>query len=206
MLVYGVYMKVYGVDNASTASRIAGVAREILTAEGAQAVSMRRVAQAIGVTPMTIYRHYANREALLEQVAEDCFAALAQAWTTAAARSGDVAEQLHAALNDSLDFALGQPRLYQFLFGERRENARMYPADFRARRSPTLNVVAEQLTEGMRTGLFRDDDVWEIAIMIAAFTHGFVGLYHGGRIGLSEEDFRALCHASARRMLDGIKA
>jgi len=74
------------------------------------------------------------------------------------------------------------------------------------RRSPTLNVVAELLGEGMRTGLFRDDDVWEIAILFAAVTHGFVGLYHGGRIGLSEADFRALCHASAGRMLDGIKA
>ena len=83
-------MKVYGVDNASTARRIAAVAREILTAEGAPAVSMRRVAQAIGVTPMTIYRHYANREALLDQVAEDCFAAMAQTWTTAAGEAGDV--------------------------------------------------------------------------------------------------------------------
>ena len=199
-------MKVYGVDNASTARRIAAVAREILTAEGAPAVSMRRVAQAIGVTPMTIYRHYANREALLDQVAEDCFAAMAQTWATAAGDAGDVEARLHAALDDYLDFALEQPRLYQFLFGEHRDNARMYPADFRARRSPTLNVVAELLGEGMRSGLFRDDDVWEIAILFAAVTHGFVGLYHGGRIGLPEADFRALCHASAGRMLDGIKA
>jgi hypothetical protein len=40
----------------------------------------------------------------------------------------------------------------------------MFPDDFRARRSPTLNILAGLLTEGVQAGLFRDDDVWELAI------------------------------------------
>jgi AcrR family transcriptional regulator len=200
-------MEVYGVDKGAnpTATRIAAAAREILTSEGAGAVSMRRVAQAVGLTPMAIYRHFANREVLLRQVADATFREIADTWAEKTHR-GPVEERLHAALDDYLDFALREPKLYEFLFGERREDARMFPDDFRARRSPTLNVLVEQLTEGMRTGLFRIDDVWEVAIAVAALLHGFVQLYHGGRIGLSDDDFRALCHASTRRLFDGIKA
>jgi AcrR family transcriptional regulator len=197
---------VYGVDNsASTKIRIATVARGMLMAEGADAVSMRRVAEAVGLTPMAIYRHFDNREALLRHVADECFAEIAEHWAAHVHR-GTTAERLRAGVEDYLDFALREPKLYEFLFGERREDARMFPADFRAGRSPTLNLLAEQLTEGMRAGLFRGDDVWEAAITVAALLHGLVQLYHGGRIGLDEDGFRTLCHSAVRRLFDGITA
>ncbi|MFS8101469.1 TetR/AcrR family transcriptional regulator C-terminal domain-containing protein [Lentzea alba] len=44
--------------------------------EGAEAMSMRRIAADIGCDPMTLYRHFANGEALLDAVAD---AALADA-------------------------------------------------------------------------------------------------------------------------------
>src|SRR4051812_36158720 len=132
-------MQVYGVDEPSTAQNVAAAAKEILIADGAAAVTMRRVAQAVGVTPMTIYRHFANRDALLRHIADTAFADIAQQWLRSAAQagSGDVEARMMAVLDDYLDFALDQPRLYEFAFGERREEARMYPTDFRAGRSPT---------------------------------------------------------------------
>jgi AcrR family transcriptional regulator len=44
--------------------------------EGAEAMSMRRIAAGLGCDPMALYRHFANREALLDAVAD---AALADA-------------------------------------------------------------------------------------------------------------------------------
>jgi AcrR family transcriptional regulator len=196
---------VYGVDKGSaTAARIADAAREILIAEGAAAVSMRRVAAIAGLTPMAIYRHFANREVLLQRVADASFQAIAAQWAERTL-SGTVEERLHAVLDDYLDFALAQPRLYEFVFGERREDARMYPTDFRAGRSPTLNVLAELLAEGARDGTFRDDDVWEVAITLAAFIHGFVQLFHNGRITMPDDAFRQLCHTSTGRFFNGLK-
>src|SRR4051812_49489621 len=63
-----------------TAVRIAGAARALLAAEGAAAVSMRRIAATIGVTPMALYRHYPNRDALLAAVADRAFAELLEQW------------------------------------------------------------------------------------------------------------------------------
>jgi AcrR family transcriptional regulator len=190
-----------------TAERIVAAARAILTEEGSDAVSMRRVASSVGLTPMAIYRHYPNREALLEVVADRIFAELAVDWGKWTWPTGsDREEQLVAALNEHLDFALGEPRLYSFLFTERRANARRYPEDFRSGGSPTLNALISLLTDGIRTGDLREHDVLESAMIISATVHGLVQLYHGDRIGLPEAEFRTLCHTAVRRILDGLEA
>ena len=56
-LVYTVYMNAN-----STAARISVAGRRLLDKEGAEAVSMRRVARAVGITAMAIYRHYLNHQ------------------------------------------------------------------------------------------------------------------------------------------------
>lgn len=190
----------------STADKIVTAARGIVAAEGPAAVSMRRVATAVDVTPMAIYRHYPNREALLAAVADASFAELSQRWGKRAwPEDTDLPTHLSAVIGDHLDFALGDPWLYAFLFTERREGARSFPGDFRAGRSPTLNLVAETLSEAIRRGALRDCDVWELALVLAALMHGLVQMYHGGRIDLPEPSFRALCESAVWRVLDGVR-
>ena len=187
-----------------TAARLLAIAREMLVEDGPDAVSMRKVAAAAGVTPMTIYRHFANREALLKTVADNCFAEIAQRWAQRP-RSEDLDQQVAELLDDHLDFALGQPRLYDFVFVEAREGARRWPDDFRERKSPTLNLVADALLAGMRRGELRDEDEWELALMFAALIHGLVRLYRADRICMSEVEFRTACHRFVGRMLDGFR-
>jgi AcrR family transcriptional regulator len=199
---------VYGVDMvASTAGRIAAAARGILTSEGVDAVSMRRVAAEVSITPMAIYRHYPNREALLDAIAQTAFAELAERWGTRSwsVGNGGLEAQLEEALDAYLDFALAEPRLYSFLFTEPRAGARRFPEDMRAGASPTLNLVAGALREGIRGGVFHQHDVWEVALMVTTLLHGLVQLYHADRISLTEHEFRALCRAGMWRVLDGIR-
>jgi len=189
----------------ATADRLVAIAREILLAEGASAVSMRRVATAAGVTPMTIYRHFANREALLATIADSSFATIAQRWADRPVTAGFDA-RIAELLDDHLDFALGEPHLYDFVFTERREGARRWPDDFRAGDSPSINLVARALTSGVEQGVLRDDDVWDWALIFAALLHGLVQLYRGGRIGLTEPEFRLLCHRLVEKVLRGCRA
>ncbi len=62
------------------------------------------------------------------------------------------------------------------------------------------------IEEGMRAGIFRCDDVWEITLEMGALLQGMVMLYLGGRFGMEAGEFRALCHRSFRRYFDGIRA
>lgn len=188
----------------ATADRLLTIAREIVVAEGADAVSIRRIATAAGLTPMAIYRHFANREALLQRVADDCFAEIGARWAKRQ-RAPDLDGRVSELLDDHLDFALGQPRLYDFVFLEGRAGARRWPDDFRSGGSPSLNLVADAVRTGIDRGDLRDEDEWELALLFAAMLHGLVRLYQGGRIALSTEDFRALCHRLVTRTLHGFR-
>jgi AcrR family transcriptional regulator len=203
--VYAVDIAVYAVDMAGeTADRIVSATRAIVVQHGSAAVSMRRVAAAVGMTPMAIYRHFASRDALLAVVADQLFAELGTRWA-GHAWSDDLEADIAVLLADHLDFALRQPRLYAFLFTEVRANARRYPDDFTGGGSPTLSVLAGLLTEGVRRRVFREHDVWEQALIIAAVLHGLVQLHHGGRLALEESAFRALCGRAIGSVLGGIR-
>ncbi|GGK70359.1 hypothetical protein Sme01_27720 [Sphaerisporangium melleum] len=186
-----------------TAGRIAAAARAILVEQGADAVSMRRVAEAAGITPMAIYRHYPNRDALLRAVAETSFRDLAQHWGRRS-RGDDWDGRMFGLLDDFLDFALGTPHLYTFLMTDERDQARRFPEDYRSGDAPPFSQIVRGIEEGMRLGILRPDDPLEVALALTAQTQGLVQLYLGRRIGMSEEDFRSLCERSARRMLDGL--
>ncbi|MFE0027269.1 TetR/AcrR family transcriptional regulator [Amycolatopsis sp. NPDC059021] len=187
-----------------TAERIASVALAILVHEGAQAVTMRRVAMEAGVTAMATYRHYPNREALLRKVAEDALADIGKDWGN---RTGehDFESRLHGLMRDFLDFALGKPNLYRFLMTDRREEARKFPEDFRDGASPAFSPVLKAVEQAIHEGELRPGDAIEVTLAITMPVVGLVQFYLGGRIGLSEKDFRALCARTVERVLDGTR-
>ncbi|MFK2876679.1 TetR/AcrR family transcriptional regulator [Rhodanobacter hydrolyticus] len=189
----------------TTAEKILRAAHTLFDREGVDAVTMRRVAELVGITPMAIYRHFPNREALLKRISDDGFQSVADSWQEHAGR-GDIIKRLHATQMLYLDYALAHPHLFDHAFSVRRDDARRFPEDFRARRSPTLNVVADTLAEGMREGVLRKDDPWDVAMTFWAHTHGLIALYRAGRFSYDEEKFRAFYRASIGRLLDGIRA
>jgi AcrR family transcriptional regulator len=193
------------VSQQTTAEHIAQVALEILEAEGAEAVSMRRVASAVEITPMAIYHHFPNREALLNFITEREFSRLLE-YIQARPLRGNAEARLIGILGGYLDYALARPRVFDYVFSRPRPGARRFPKDFRERRSPTLNPVADIIVGMMEKGVLKRDDVWEIAFALWAHVHGYVMLYRAGRIGLSENEFRELIHRSLRRFIHGLKA
>ncbi|TDW17264.1 TetR family transcriptional regulator [Kribbella kalugense] len=189
----------------TTKDRITAAATYLLTEHGASGVSMRKVAAAVGITPMAIYQYFPDRETLLNAIADAAFVELVRRWESAE-RPAAADARMREMLVDHVDFALGQPRLYDYMFTERRDQARRFPADFRARKSPTLNLVADAVTAGVEQHLFRgDDDVWETSLLFAALLHGLIQLYHGDRIGMPEADFRALCLRLGERMINELR-
>jgi hypothetical protein len=67
-------------------------------------------------------------------------------------------------------------------------------------------VSADVIARAMKTGYLRKDDVWEIVFETGALMQGLIMLYLGGRIAMSPSEFRALCHRSFGRYLNGIQA
>jgi AcrR family transcriptional regulator len=189
----------------TTPERVLREAHKIFDREGADAVSMRRVADAVGITPMAIYRHFPNREALLKKVSDDSFNALASEWEVRS-RHPDITQRLAALLEPYLDYALAHPHLFDHSFSVRRDDARRFPEEFRARQSPTANISHDAIAEAMRQGVLRDDDAWDVMMTVTAQSHGLIALYRAGRFSFDEKQFRKFYLESMGRVLDGIKA
>src|SRR5579864_5378341 len=94
-----------------TAKKIMTAGRRLLDAEGSDAVTMRRIAKAVGITPMAIYRHYPDREALLTALADEGFTELAGCLARSRS-SGTIEERLMRLADIFLEHALENPRLF----------------------------------------------------------------------------------------------
>lgn len=187
----------------TTSQRICLSALRILEAEGPQAVSMRRVAKEAGITAMAIYHYFPRREALLTFVVDSQFEQLVGFFSRSNGKQGFETAMIHI-MDGYIDYALAHPRIFDYVFSSPRPGARRYPDDFRAGRSPTLNVVAKIVSSWMKLGKLKRDDIWEIAVELWAHAHGYLALWRGGRIRLSEDEFRKLVHRSLRRLVHGL--
>ena len=200
-----------------TSERIARAARRLLDKEGVEAVTMRRVAAAVDITAMAVYRHYADRKALLNALADEGFRELAALLTAERTATGtntgtntgtdtrSFEARLTRVLDVNLSFSLENPRLFELMFLVPREGARQYPRDFAAGKSPTANLMAELVQEGIASGYFREVDVWAVVFETGALWQGLMMLYLGGRVSMSATRFRAYCHESLGRYLHGIR-
>jgi AcrR family transcriptional regulator len=187
----------------TTSQQIYQCALRILEAEGSHAVSIRRVAKEVGITPMAIYHHFPSREALLDAVVDSEFSQLVGFFTRSTAKRSFEAEMIHL-MDGYIDYALAHPRIFDYVFSTPRPGARRFPDDFRSRRSPTLNLTADAVSSWMKLGKLKRDDIWEIAMELWALAHGYIALWQAGRFHISEDEFRKLVHRSLRRLVYGL--
>ena len=190
----------------NTDQRIAAAALRVLEKEGPAAVTMRRIAKAVRVTPMAIYHHFPNREALLKTVTDREFEKLAAFMDDRQASGGKGNRgRLLRVMDYYIDYAFKHPKVFDYVFSQYRTDARRFPGDFRARRSPTMNRVADTVAGAMARKEIRKDDVWEVAMELWAHIHGYVALFRAGRFAVSEKQFRSLCQRSLKRLINGLK-
>ena len=188
----------------TTAEKIVKAAYRLFDREGADAVTMRRVAEAVGITPMAIYRHFPNREVLLKKISDENFQAVARNMQACIAQP-DILSQLMALVNPYLDYALEHPHLFDHAFSVQRDDARRFPDDFRARKSPSFNIAVDAIAEGMRQGVLKKDDPYAVCMTLTAHQHGLIALYRAGRFKFNEMQFRQFYLESLGRILDGLK-
>ena len=98
-----------------TKERLVEAASQLLDGGGDGAVTLRAVAEAVGVSHNAPYRHFRDRNALLAAVAERDLTALGRAFRTARPPAGEKAA-LRAAVIHFVAYARAHPARYRLLF------------------------------------------------------------------------------------------
>jgi AcrR family transcriptional regulator len=185
-----------------TKDRILSAAKAVLESDGFDGLTIRRVARRAELSPMALYRHFADKDALLNALMEDGLAAWEK--IVRGIRARDSLEWLEALAEAYLDFALTQPHRFDAAFFLPAPAARRFPDDFAAGRSPAIAMVMARIDQAKAEGRFRDKPTLEAALAFAAFGQGFVSMHRARRFG-SEKQFKTLYRASQRHFLDSLK-
>jgi len=107
---------------AATIEEIKGTARQLLVDEGPDAVSLRAIGRAMGMTAPALYRYFGSREDLLQHVCGDMFTEIAADIHAAIGRAaqasgGDMTTKMIAACQAFRGWALAHPPEFGLLFG-----------------------------------------------------------------------------------------
>jgi AcrR family transcriptional regulator len=103
-------------SKAALREEIMHAAAELFAAEGYASVSMRKIAQRIGYTPMSIYLHFKDKDDLLDCICEEAFVDLYYRFERVDAEIGDARERLKAGMRTFIDFAVQNPSYYRTAF------------------------------------------------------------------------------------------
>lgn len=182
----------------STRLRIFRAARALFGQKGEAGLSMRRIAAEIGITPMAIYKHYEDRDALLNALMLDGLAAWEERVTAITASAPLVwLEQVGEAY---LEFALTEPGRYEAAFLLRASAARQYPHDFAAGRSPVISMIHARIEQARPQGQAGNGTPTDVALSFSALLQGLVSMYRAGRFS-DENEFRAAYRKAAAHCL-----
>lgn len=180
-------------DVADFRERMCAAAERLFAEHGAEAVSMRQLAAELGVSAMTPYRYFKDKDDLLAAVRAQGFTRFAVALETAYDAEPDPARRAEAVGGAYVRFAFDAPAAYRLMFDLYQPSEGDYPelvaAAERARRMMTAYVEAL-----MGAGLIAGDDARAIAHVFWASIHGLVVLKLAGKLepGVEFDDLRRL--------------
>ena len=187
-----------------TPDAIADAAYRIYIAEGLPGLSMRNVADRIGVTATALYRHFDGKDDLVEAVSERGFHLFA-ARLLRKPVARDARRRVLQILDRYREFAFEQPELFRLMFATPRRRLRRFPADFSAHRSSVFDELRHAVERGQTDGKIRRGDSLEIGLDLWAHAHGLLSLYLVGRFAEGPRSFTALYRRSLDRFLRGLR-
>jgi len=147
--------------------------------DGPEAVSLRALADRLGVSTAAPYRHFPDRRALLCEVASRGFRELAAGYDQAQASAPDARTAMRETARAYLSLAFSRPGLFRLMFGSD-ILAGAAPAgllESAAAAWASLHRAVAALDPGA------DDAVHKLRTITGWSTlHGFIGLVQGGRL------------------------
>jgi AcrR family transcriptional regulator len=149
---------------------------EELREKGAEALSLRALARAIGVSQTAPYRHFADKGELFAAMAARGYRGLLTALKQAGDAAGDSPEaELSGFAHAYVAFAAENPQLFKLMFGPTIQPAEQYP-ELREASRATFLLVQTILRHGMERGQFREQDLAYLTNSAWAGIHGLATL------------------------------
>jgi AcrR family transcriptional regulator len=176
-------------------------AERALDRGGVQALSLRELAREIGVSHAAPRRHFADKQALLDALAEDGFERLGHAMTAAVDAAGDHLEpRLKALARTYVRFATDHAPLLDLMYaGKHRPGAeRLRESADRAFEAP-LRLITEAAAKGEIVA----SDALQVGIVTWSTFHGIAAMANNGMLG--DAPLEPLVDDAVEQLLRGLR-
>ena len=174
---------------------------------GIDAITLRGLSEHLGTSRTAIYRHFENKEALMQAVVAAGFERFEAVIRPVFLRAdADVLARFRQMGEAYLTFAVRNPELYRLLFGESLRQEREAVCDLEdAERSGGFSSLVGLIEEGQAAGLFKTGDAFLQAATVWAMIHGFSLLIIDGHLLISDK-VDPLFEAGIDTLLNGLRA
>lgn len=184
-------------------------ALEMVTLEGAGALSLREVARRAGVSHAAPYRHFPSKEALIAAMAEEGFRRLHAAMRERSAPHGaDPGRGFLEAGVGYVLFAVENPAHYRVMFSGLLGDGAAFPA-LECEAGAAFELLIQALTACQQAGLVRAGEPAELAVAAWSGVHGLAMLLIDRQLaptGTGPEQAEALARFVTGVLAQGLQA
>jgi AcrR family transcriptional regulator len=139
--------------------------------EGAEGLTLREIGARLGVSRTALYRHFADKAALLEAVATEGFRSFREQLVAAWDQAGHGTAGLDAMGLAYVRFAVANPAHYRVMFGRFIEHKERQ-TELATEAAGALQALEGALSALEREGLVRSEDTVTMARFVWAVVHG----------------------------------
>jgi AcrR family transcriptional regulator len=170
--------------------------------DGVEALTLRTIGVKLGVSRTALYRHFADKRALLSVVATEGFRMLrerlVEAWSSGGVRGFNAMGVAY------IRFAMANPSHYRVMFGGFVDDA---PRDEELMReaNAAFQALVDSLVALQKEGVVRKDDPLQLARFIWAAVHGVSMLVIDGQLPHHQEQIDDLIRFAVERIHTGIR-
>ena len=168
--------------------RAVAAATGLFAERGYRGVTLRSLAKELGVSPMTPYRYFENKEELFAMVRTEAFRRFADAQRDAVEGINDPEDALRMLGRAYVSFALDEPDAYHIMFELLQAPAGTYP-ELEAEQARAFSFLHDAARKGGEAGLSEGESLRR-AHYLWAQIHGLVSLHLAGKLvmGCSLDD------------------
>jgi AcrR family transcriptional regulator len=174
-----------------------------IQAKGVDAFTLRMVGQKLGVSRTALYRHFADKSALLAAVAGEGFRTLRLQLVEAWELGGCGVEAFEAMGAAYVRFAMANPSYYRVMFGGFVHDSATDPV-LAQEGAAAFQALVDALVALQQSGLVRRDEPLQLARFIWAAVHGIAMLTIDSRLGLKAVETDELVRYALTRLRTGI--
>ena len=143
----------------------------LIEEKGPNGITLRAVAERAGVTKTAPYRHFSNKQAMIDAVVEEGFGELKARLIAVVDRADEPLARIKQQVISYAKFAVQRPGHYRVMFlsdPPAKADAASAPSAFQS----LVDMMVDTIEEAQRAGLIKNEPALEIALSLWSLVHG----------------------------------